>query len=633
MNRIRGKILTSFLVVITILVISTGSFLYLNFITITNYERIMGNIVSEYELIVKTQALTESFNDLVKYSDDSERLNTFTEHKNKLTELLEHLNSSIEDEESFSIYFGTRNILNGIIREAELGIDAMSVRDYSKVDKYQESINNKNLFVKENTANLLLSEARSLEEIQRDIINIRILTQIIATVIVIASVIFSIFYAFRFSGNLTKPLERLSLTARNIISGKTDVEVDKKIMKGNDEISSLAISFNRMLSYLRSNIIQLKLERNKLRQYLDVAGIFVIVFSMDNKLMTINKKGQEIFGPSDEALSKDWVSIFVDKKDKTKTKKILRLTSTEITTNSTVENKIITFKGEKRNVVWHFSPLKDDKGNVSSLLGTGVDITELVKAKLKIGQLKELNELKSEVMNIATHELKTPLISIVGLSEVMKNNPKEIPTEYKEYISIINSEGQKLNNLIKTMLFSSRNELGEVALNLESIDIEEMISSLKPSLEMLTERSDSNLEIKNNFKKEKITSDKEKISQVIYNLVDNAVKYGPKNQTIKIIFSTEKEDKLKVEVINKGKGISKELQKKLFIKFSQLEPSLSRSQDGMGLGLYICKQNIDALGGEIGVSSEINKGANFYFIIPTEGKGNAGEETAPVGSS
>ena len=418
-------------------------------------------------------------------------------------------------------------------------------------------------------------------------------------------------------------------------------------MDGNDEVSSLAISFDKMLSYLRSNIFdlekynkevkdsrnQLRLERNKLRQYLDVAGVFVIVFSLDNKLITINKKAQEVFGPNDVATGKDWISSFVDKKDRIKTRSLLNFINTEIASSNTIENTIIAFNNEKKNIVWHFSPLKDDKANISSVLGTGVDTTELVKAKSKIDQLKEIDELKSEVMNIATHELKTPLISIVGLSEVMKNNPKEIPAEYKEYISIINSEGQKLNHLIKTMLSASRNELGKIALNFENISLKEMIPSLTPSLEMLVKRSKSKLEIKNNFKKVKIVSDKEKVSQVIYNFVDNAVKYGPKEQTIQVIFSPEGKESLKVEIIGEGKGISKELQKKLFIKFSQLEPSLSRSQDGMGLGLYICKQNIEALGGEVGVISELNKGATFYFTIPINPQESVAKLEPVIGNS
>ena len=115
-------------------------------------------------------------------------------------------------------------------------------------------------------------------------------------------------------------------------------------------------------------------------------------------------------------------------------------------------------------------------------------------------------------------------------------------------------------------------------------------------------------------------SDKKRISQVIYNLVDNAVKYGPDGQTIILTLSRPDEKTAKVEIADQGKGIAPELKDKLFLKFSQLEPSASRSREGMGLGLYICKQNIDYLGGQIGLISELGRGSTFYFTLPLKDK-------------
>lgn len=263
-----------------------------------------------------------------------------------------------------------------------------------------------------------------------------------------------------------------------------------------------------------------------------------------------------------------------------------------------------------------FSSLENKNGAAQAILATGVDVTELNKAKVTIDQLKELDKLKNEVLNIATHELKTPLVSIIGLSEVMKTQPKTIPEEYQAYISIINKEGTKLANLIKTMLTANRNEISKASVNKEKIDLVSLIQSFKTSLDVLVKKTDSkiNFDLKEN--QIIIESDKAKISQVIYNLVDNAIKYGTYGQTITLSLSILNKDYVKVEIKNEGKGIPKLIQKNLFLKFSQLEPSLSRSQDGMGLGLYICRQNIEALGGQIGVESELNQGAKFYFTLP-----------------
>jgi signal transduction histidine kinase len=282
----------------------------------------------------------------------------------------------------------------------------------------------------------------------------------------------------------------------------------------------------------------------------------------------------------------------------------------------TIENILISKDKLEKSIVWHFSVLKNENNAPQAILGTGVDVTELVAAKVTINQLKEVDRLKNEVLNIATHELKTPLISIVGLSEIMEKQPKTVPDDYQKFISLIHTEGLKLTNLIKTMLTASRNEIGKTAVNIEKFVFDELILSMKTSLGVLTKRTESQIAFDIQATGINMESDKLKISQVVYNFVDNAVKYGPKNQTITVSVIKPNEQSVRLAVTGAGQGIAKEKQKSLFLKFSQLEPSLSRSQDGMGLGLYICKQNIESLGGEIGVSSEINQGATFFFTLP-----------------
>jgi len=361
----------------------------------------------------------------------------------------------------------------------------------------------------------------------------------------------------------------------------------------------------------------LKAERNKLQQYLDIAGVIVLVFDYNNKVLLINKKGCEILNVSSaELIGRNWINEYVAQKYQLQTSGFLAYLIGNTASMDTLENVIISKDKLEKNIVWHFSILKEENNLTPAILATGVDVTELTKAKMTINQLKEVDKLKNEVLNIATHELKTPLISVVGLSEVMEKQPKNIPPEYQNFISIIHSEGIKLTNLIKTMLTASRNEVGKIAVVKEKFNLVDLVNSLRTSLGMLVKRTDS--EIKFNIQEEKIEldSDKARISQVIYNFVDNAVKYGPAKQTIEINLFKSDSKYVQVEVKGAGHGISKELQKSLFKKFSQLEPSLSRSQDGMGLGLYICKQNIENLGGQVGVKSELNQGATFYFTLP-----------------
>jgi signal transduction histidine kinase len=164
----------------------------------------------------------------------------------------------------------------------------------------------------------------------------------------------------------------------------------------------------------------------------------------------------------------------------------------------------------------------------------------------------------------------------------------------------------------------TRFESGRAFIDNVSFNLPNFVSSLVTNLNIIADKKKS--KVVTNIEEENIVirSDKEKISQVIYNLVDNAIKYGSEGQTITIAIHKLKKDWVKIEVKDQGSGIPPELQKKVFAKFAQLEPSLNRSQEGIGLGLYICKLIVRKLGGTIGVESVLGEGSTFYFILPVK---------------
>jgi signal transduction histidine kinase len=162
----------------------------------------------------------------------------------------------------------------------------------------------------------------------------------------------------------------------------------------------------------------------------------------------------------------------------------------------------------------------------------------------------------------------------------------------------------------------TRFESGREIIAEEKINLKELILSFLPSLEVVANKKDVKIAIDIKDENINLISDKEKISEVIYNFIDNAVKHSSAGQTITISVSRFSPKFAKIEVIDQGEGIAKKLQSKLFAKFSQLDSSLSRSQEGTGLGLYICKLIVEKLGGEIGVKSTLGKGSSFFFTLP-----------------
>ncbi len=632
MPSIKKKLLASFFAIISVLLIVEGFFISMDYIILSKYMTLTDNMVSEYSLISDTSSLISSFEKRIKDPVDAAETANFKLIHDNIRALLARLDDRIVSAKSKIVFTNLENNISDILFELEIGTSHLSSGNYLEAIARYDSAKAKSVFVKENTSALILEELEYARDLQGEINEVRFLSQLIGLILLLITAVGCVWYAISFSDKLVSPLLKLTKVAKVIEAGDLRAKVDDaSLMQGDDEVAILASSFEMMLSSLRASIRKLEVynsevkrsrnklraEKNKLQKYLDTAGVIVLIFDADNRVSTINKKGEEILGvKGEQVLGQDWVSGFVAKEYRTKTKNVLDFLIGQVASSDTLENVIVALDQSQKNIIWHFSLLKDENGSFQSVLATGVDVTELTKAKVTISQLKEVDKLKNEVLNIATHELKTPLISIVGLSEVMEKKPDGLPSEYQKYISIIHAEGLKLSNLIKTMLTANRNEIGKVSAVKEKFDLIELIGSLQTSLGMLAERSESKINFELAVEKLPIESDREKISQVIYNFVDNAVKYGPKGQTIALKLGLPDKRTVRVEVTGAGQGIPKEKQKKLFMKFSQLEPSLSRSQDGMGLGLYICKQNIDNLGGKIGVISEIGQGATFYFTLP-----------------
>jgi PAS domain S-box-containing protein len=365
-------------------------------------------------------------------------------------------------------------------------------------------------------------------------------------------------------------------------------------------------------------------ERNKLQKYFDIAGVIIVVLSPEGKVLLVNKKGYEVLGYSvTEVIGQDWFANFVPSKKRVEMRTVfenLKAADMKNGAFGVYESPILTKDGKEQIIAWHNTVLKDKTGGVQAVLATGEDITELEQAKGLIEHLKEVDKLKDDFLNIAAHELKTPLTSILALSEMMKEGKLSSSSpEYQKYVTIIYDEGTRLTSTVRGLLTVTRYESGREITRIESFNLAAFISSLLPSLNIMAAKRRAKVVIDIKNMDIVMKSDKEKISNVVYNFVDNAVKYGRDGQTITISVAEPKKEWVSVEVTDQGEGIPEELQKRLFAKFSQLEPSISRSQEGIGLGLYICKLTIDQLGGGIGARSTPGKGSTFYFSLPLEG--------------
>jgi signal transduction histidine kinase len=255
------------------------------------------------------------------------------------------------------------------------------------------------------------------------------------------------------------------------------------------------------------------------------------------------------------------------------------------------------------------------KGRVAELL-TIMDITEKKEAEQ---ELIKLNNLKSELLRRTSHELKTPLVSIKGFTDLLLNVHKEKLDDYVlATIHEIKLGCERLENLIQDILKTSELELGTIKLKKTEGDLSFLIKlSIRESQGLIKLRNHT-IDLKIHDKL--ITSfEQEQVHQVISNLINNAIKYTPPDRTIEIK-SEINTNSIKISIKDTGIGITREETESLFTQFGKIErygQGLDIISDGSGLGLYISKKIVELHGGEIWVESEgRNKGSTFCFTLP-----------------
>ncbi|MGM5484765.1 MAG: GAF domain-containing protein [Nanobdellota archaeon] len=241
------------------------------------------------------------------------------------------------------------------------------------------------------------------------------------------------------------------------------------------------------------------------------------------------------------------------------------------------------------------------------------EVRAATKSLLKANRrLIKMDKLKTDFVSNVSHELRTPLTSIIGYSKLLKSEKiGSLNETQKDSLNTIIDESERLTRLINDLLDLSKLERGKMSLNLTEVDINSLIdhalSVMKPQgteLEFCVEKGSL----------PKIYADKDKLSQVINNLLSNAIKFTKEGGTI-TIRTKDARTHVKVSVTDTGKGIKKENIPKLFDKFYQVDPSLTKISSGTGLGLPIAQHIVKMHGGSMDVDSEPGKGTKFTFSV------------------
>jgi PAS domain S-box-containing protein len=255
-------------------------------------------------------------------------------------------------------------------------------------------------------------------------------------------------------------------------------------------------------------------------------------------------------------------------------------------------------------------PFVGREGRGDAVLRLAIETTEEVKTRQRI---QELDRLKDEFITIAAHELRTPLTSLKGYTQTATRHLRHLEEAEaaRKALGIINTQADRMTMLVTQLLDVSRIQAGKLEFQLRPIELVGLAAETVEQLQTSTERHHLS------FKGEApitVFADAERVQQVLFNLIHNAIKYSPRGGDIQVSLLQDGERAL-VAVADRGSGISFDDQARVFERFFR-GTTPSQGAGGLGLGLYICKDIVGRLGGRIWVESVPEKGSTFYFTLP-----------------
>ena len=245
-------------------------------------------------------------------------------------------------------------------------------------------------------------------------------------------------------------------------------------------------------------------------------------------------------------------------------------------------------------------------------------------------ELKELDRLKSQFLAHVSHELRSPLTSIKGFAENMLEGMIGTITEKQgQYLQRIHANSARLARMITNLLDRSKLEAGKIELLLGEVPLVRLAEDIMEQLKPQAKANRQQLTIQTHDPGLTVHADHDKVSQILTNLVENAIKYTPEGGSIIVRVGRENPALAKVSVVDTGDGIASEVLPKIFTPFFRANPHKGRPTKGLGLGLSIAKQLVELQGGIISVDSEEGKGTSFHFTLPLSQVGSTRTSTQP----
>ena len=439
----------------------------------------------------------------------------------------------------------------------------------------------------------------SLESVYSNINSITLI-YLSAALITIA---IGLFLAILISQEITRPIEEMRKQALRIARGDFSGQV--RVM-GNDELGQLAGAVNNLSVRVEEAQASTDSERRRLDSVLSHMSDGVLATDRRGNVTIVNSMALQLLGVDheDDLIGKSIIDVLDIRHDYTVRQLV----------NSDQREMIIDMSNDGNNLILnaYFSPIQRESGFVSGLVCVLHDVTS---------QQKEERERKQFVSNVS-HELRTPLTSVHSYVEALSDGAWKDKEVAPKFLNVIQGETDRMIRMINDLLSLSRMDAGTTKLNLEYVNIKELLNYILNRFDMIikNEEEDSSkkkYKIERHFTKKDlwVEIDTDKFTQVIDNIMNNAIKYSPDGGIITVRL-LETHNHVIMSISDQGLGIPRKDLGRIFDRFFRVDKARSRKQGGTGLGLAISKEVINMLGGQIWVDSVEGHGSTFYISLP-----------------
>ena len=412
----------------------------------------------------------------------------------------------------------------------------------------------------------------------------------------------AILLSFLLSKTITNPIERITEGARSIAEGNFDQDLG---VQSSDEIGELTRSFNYMARRLKSTVGEVQGERDKLNTLFLHMTDGVAAFTTEGKLIHMNPATESLLGVrmgSDVTFDEMFADLDMVGSDETAMRSFL---TSEITRRGRVLSVTLAPYGAL-----------DGEGGVIAVIH---DITEQ----------RRLDDARREFVANVSHELRTPLTNIRSYTETLLDAAGDIPLETeKQFLGVISSESERMARIVTDLLTLSKLDYGRMELRMTRFSLSDLLKKVANAMRLTIQDSGHEMVVEAPDDLPQIVGDRERIEQVVVNILSNAVKYTPSGGHIRLAACALAGNRVRITVEDDGVGIPAADVPRLFERFYRVDKARSRAAGGTGLGLAIAKEIVEQHEGKIALASEYGKGTTVTITLPTDLAPNS--EEGPV---